>query len=101
MPWEKGQSGNPGGRPRESEELKRLILENSKNGRLLVEILFDFLHHASLERDRLAAAKLLLEYGFGRPIQSMNLAGAEGEPVKIIVNTGVIQPERPLSVANV
>jgi hypothetical protein len=100
MLWEKGQSGNPGGRPKENEALKRLILENTKNGKVLVDKLLLFIDHAPEVRDRIAALKILLEYGFGKPVHNMTLGGADGEPVQIVVNTGVPQPDRATRTVN-
>ena len=69
----KGQSGNPGGRPR---GLVKKIREETDDG----EDLADFLLHVfrgEVEgvklKERLEAATWLADRGFGRPVQAMNI----------------------------
>lgn len=55
----------------------------------------EFVEHAPEHKDKLTAIKLLLEYGFGKPVQSVQLDGADGAGgIQIVVNTGVIQPDK-------
>lgn len=88
--FQKGQSGNPGGRPKESVEVKALILEATKNGKLFVEKLLDFVQFAPEPKDKLAALKIMMEYSLGKPKQTVELAG--DTQVTIIVETGVPKP---------
>lgn len=59
--------------------------------------LVDFVEHAPEHKDKLTALKLLLEYGFGKPVQAVQIDGAGEGGIQIVVNTGVIQPERMTS----
>jgi len=61
MPWEKGQSGNPGGRPRASievREIRRLCQERSKEA---YEVIAGLMASAEKETTRLAAAIAILK----------------------------------------
>ena len=68
MPWVKGQSPNPGGRPREVADIRKLARSRGKEA-------IDTLH--AIMRDetappaaRIAASVALLDRGYGRPEQS-------------------------------
>lgn len=95
-----GRSGNPGGR---RKGLTREVRDRfGENGERLVEILAEIVEgtatgcvlgrsmgepvpvqvEASV-RERLDAAELLLAYGFGKPTQSLELAGPGGGPIPV------------------
>mgnify|MGYP001566941888 FL=1 len=64
--WKKGQSGNPGGRPKEAKAFKefcRDLMEREGVGEI------PKLTHAVDERVRLAAWRFIAEYAFGKPLQ--------------------------------
>lgn len=70
MPFKKGQSGNPGGRP------KRHIGDLSKEARRYATLALGVLVEIArkgVERNRLAAATALLDRGYGRPVQALDL----------------------------
>ena len=69
-PFKKGASGNPGGRPKKPEWLKTAF---SKMQPDTVAAINDVLLHG-LHRDKLAAAKLVLEYTIGKPTQAVDLS---------------------------
>ena len=67
MPWVKGQSGNPGGRPKEELDIRKLARSRGQEA-------IDTLH--AIMRDekappaaRIAASVALLDRGYGRPEQ--------------------------------
>ena len=74
--WKKGQSGNPGGRPREVAEVKALARQHSEEA---IRTIVELMRTAEHERTRLAAASELLDRGFGRPAMALDLGG----PVQI------------------
>ena len=66
MPWAKGQSGNPGGRPKEMAEVLKLARDNGETAiKALVKVATD----GKSESARVAAAVALLDRGFGKPPQ--------------------------------
>ena len=68
MPWKKGESGNPGGRPKQ----KKIVVEAARAaGDRCVEILRELAEHED-PRVRLEAIKQLLDRGFGKPRQRID-----------------------------
>jgi len=66
MPWTKGQSGNPGGRPRELAGIQKLARENAP---LAIQTLVEVATNGKSESARVSAATALLDRGFGKPAQ--------------------------------
>lgn len=65
MPWSKGKSGNPGGRPKGAVEIKSLCQENSPEA---MKRIFQLMKSKD-ERVALAAAQTVLDRGYGKPTQ--------------------------------
>ncbi len=79
MVFQKGQSGNPGGRPKEDAEVKALA---RTAGPEAIEKLLELMRGDD-RRTALAAAQALLDRGFGKPAQA--ITGEEGGPVELAV----------------
>lgn len=72
MAFQPGQSGNPGGRPKEDAEVKALARAAGPEAiTKLLELL-----RCDDRRTALAAAQALLDRGYGKPGQSVELSGA-------------------------
>lgn len=82
----KGQSGNPGGRPKDDNELKRLCKEATKEsyGRIS-----DIAQHSEDDGVRLKANTWILEYGWGKAKEQVELTGEDGGPAILQVLTKV------------
>lgn len=92
-PFKKGQSGNPSGRPKSvSVHLREEILElcakrykNSTRLKVLVKRLYD------------EDPKTFLAYGFGKPVETYQLQGPQGESlIKPEVIAAAIEVARSL-----
>ena len=80
--WEKGQSGNPGGRPAGTKGLAARIRERTGDGRLILDLLLDTLtgEIKSSTKEKTDAARILLERGWGKApelIVSVNANASE------------------------
>ena len=68
MPWVKGQSGNPGGRPKEEIDIRKLARSRGKEA---IDTLYTIMRDEKAPpAARIAAATALLDRGYGRPEQS-------------------------------
>lgn len=79
MAFQPGQSGNPGGRPKEDAEVKSLA---RTAGPEAIDKLLELMRGDD-RRTALAAAQALLDRGFGKPGQSVELSGPDGEPLVV------------------
>jgi hypothetical protein len=67
MPWVKGQSPNPGGRPREVADIRKLARSRGKEA---IDALYEIMRDEKAPpAARIAASVALLDRGFGRPEQ--------------------------------
>jgi hypothetical protein len=82
--FQKGKSGNPAGRPKELAEVKAFAREF---GREAIETLARLMREGD-PRTQVCAAKELLDRGFGRPEQSVDVTG---EVIKYVVRLPATQ----------
>jgi Family of unknown function (DUF5681) len=68
-PFQKGQSGNPGGRPKELIGIQELARSHAE---LAIATLVKVASKGRSESARVAAAESLLNRGFGRPPQALH-----------------------------
>lgn len=84
MPFQPGQTGNPGGRPR-SKGLAEYVRSKTRNGKDLVEFWLSVIEgrqpRATMQ-DKLKAAEQLADRGFGKPDISHKISGENG-PIEI------------------
>ena len=90
-PWQPGQSGNPSGRPKGTRDLAGYVLETTDGGKELVDALLSIargvmpnlaVQEDSRPRkgqqvrpaDQLKAIEMLLDRGFGRSPQQLDIA---------------------------
>jgi len=90
-PWRPGQSGNPSGRPRGTRDLAGYVLETTDGGKELVDALVSIargvMPNVSVQEgskprkdqqvrpaDQLKAIEMLLDRGFGRSPQQLDVA---------------------------
>lgn len=79
MPFKKGQSGNPGGRPK---RIPRYVAEVRKIEPALWARLISIAQEGE-HKDALRALELLLAYSRGRPVQRAEVSGPDGGPIGV------------------
>jgi hypothetical protein len=86
--FKKGESGNPNGRPKKLPQLNELladILGEDKDGITAAEAILKALRAKAAKGD-IRAAEVLLDRAYGKPKQTTELTGSNGDPVQIIIS---------------
>ena len=75
MAFKKGKSGNPGGRPKETHDVKLLAREHTAEA---IERLVEWMRSDNAKAS-VSACNAILNRGYGTPAQSMELTGKDGD----------------------
>jgi hypothetical protein len=81
MAFPKGKSGNPGGRPKVLGEVQELARRHAPAA--IVE-LARLAAKAKSETARIAAIRELLDRGYGRTRQSLEVSVPDGDPIQML-----------------
>ena len=73
--WKKGESGNPGGRPRGAAGMAMEIRKATRNGQELLEYLLGQFREGATDQIRTEALKLLYDRGWGKAAQVYEIQG--------------------------
>jgi hypothetical protein len=82
MPFQKGQSGNPGGRPKALAEVQNLARKHTKQA---IKRLAYWMESDD-PRASVAACQALLDRGWGKPTQATEFSGVNGVPIVPVIN---------------
>lgn len=79
-PFEKGKSGNPGGRPAAIAEVKELAREQTEASIAALVAIRD--NSKASDSARVAASRELLDRAWGRPAQALEHSGPDGGVIR-------------------
>lgn len=80
MPFEKGKSGNPGGRKKGENPLVDLARAHCEEAMLGI---IDLSKNAKDDKIKLRAKEIIIERAWGKAVQAMELSGADGDPLSV------------------
>lgn len=97
MPFEKGRTGNPGGRPSQARAELADLLDTRYTKAKRVQTLDRLiaLQKSDDERVALDAIKLLMAYTYGKPVERKEIGGMDGDALRIEV--AYVDPAPPTS----
>lgn len=72
-PFQKGRSGNPGGRAKKTPEELDLIAACKEKTPRALSVIADIMENGENERNRLAAAQAIIERAYGKPKENVEL----------------------------
>lgn len=75
---DKGYTGNPGGRPKMPEELKKAFQEASEEAR---KTLVEVMRNGIKDCDRVKASEVILDRAWGKPVQSVDATVNDGSTI--------------------
>lgn len=87
--FKKGQSGNPGGRPKKIPELQALfekICSEEKNGQTAMEAGLRRMFSSWINNGSVEAGRLILQYAYGVPKQNAEASIEVQPPPNITIN---------------
>lgn len=81
MAFQPGQSGNPGGRPKDDEETREVKVLARQHSKAAILKLAEWMNSEN-PKASVAACNSILDRGFGKPAQAVTVGGDPENPLK-------------------
>jgi hypothetical protein len=85
-----GQSGNPGGRPKKTQEELDLVAACKQKAPEALAVIAGIMNRGENERNRLAAAQAIIERGYGKAVQPVEASGPNGGPIETVTTVTLV-----------
>lgn len=91
--FKQGVSGNPGGRPKRTEQELDLIAACKDKTQAALDVLTRIMEEGENERNRFAAAMAIIERAHGKPIQPTTVGNPDGSPIDMNMKVSFVKPQ--------
>lgn len=92
--FQKGKSGNPGGRAKKTEEERTLEAMCRERTTEALATILEIMANGDNERNKLSAAQYVIDRGWGKAAQAIEHSGKGGEPVQLNMVVEFVKPKK-------
>lgn len=85
-----GQSGNPGGRPKRTQQELDLIAACKERTPAALAVIESIMLEGENERNKLAAAQAIIERAYGKAVQPVEASGRDGGPIETVTTVTLV-----------
>lgn len=93
-PFQPGQTGNKGGRPKKTEEERTLEAMCRAKTTDALDVLVRIMERGQSERSRITAAMAIIERAHGKPVQPTTLGNPDGSPIDMNWSIEFVKPRK-------
>lgn len=90
--FKQGVSGNPGGRPKRTQQEIDLIAACKDKTEAALSVLTQIMESGENERNRFAAAMAIIERAHGKPVQPTTIGNPDGSAIDMNLNVSFVNP---------
>lgn len=91
-PFQPGQSGNRGGRPKKTEEERTLEAMCRDKTQQALAVLVKIMESGEQERNRITAAMAIIERGHGKAVQPTTIGNPDGSKMDMNMTVTLVKP---------
>lgn len=91
-PFQPGKTGNPGGRPKKTEEertLEQMCRDKTPDA---LGVLIQIMEAGEQERNRMTAAMAIIERGYGKAVQPTTIGNPDGSKMDMHMTVTLVKP---------